>query len=75
MPAHFTIYKVQPSSGMKVVLHEKIPEQLVEWLCKMCDLEMNSADRAHGYVIEKQSQANPVKLEFAPHARTSAKAS
>lgn len=77
MPAHFTIYKVQPASGKKVVLHEKVPEQLAEWLCKMCDLDMNSADRADGYVIVKESQAHSAKRELMSHTRNhvSAKAS
>lgn len=64
MPVHFTIYKVQPSTGKRVALHEKVPEQLADWLCKMCDLEMNPSDRAHGYVIAKESQAQPHKREL-----------
>ncbi len=67
MPAHFTIYKVQPSTGNKVVLHEKVSEQLADWLCKMCDIELSSSDRAHGYVIVKESQAHPFRREVISH--------
>lgn len=76
MPAHFTIYKLQPSTGTKVMLHERVPEQLADWLCKMCDLEMNSTDRAHGYIVVKESQTHPLKREVVPetpqHSRAKA---
>ena len=63
MPLHFNIYRVQPETGERVLLHQRIPEQLAEWLCKMCDLELSTEDRAHGWLISKESLARLSKQE------------
>lgn len=73
MPLHFNIYRLQPKTGERVLLHQRIPEQLAEWLCKMCDLELSFEDRAHGWLISKESLAQPLKQE--PVAHIHAKAS
>ncbi|MGE5324144.1 MAG: hypothetical protein ACM3SW_14855 [Actinomycetota bacterium] len=71
MPLHFNIYRVQPETGERVLLHERIPEQLTGWLCKMCDLELSAADRANGWVIMQESLSRPVKQEHLAHAKAS----
>lgn len=76
MTGHFTILKVHPDTGKRFVLHERVPEQISDWLCKICTLELKSADRAQGYVIVKETQAGSAKVETMPSPRAmSAKAS
>ena len=72
MPLHFNIYRVQPETGERVLLHKKIPEQLAKWLCKMCDLELSAADRAHGWIIVQESLAQPFKQEVVGHRHAKA---
>ena len=63
MTGQFTILKVHPATGKRFVLHEKVPEQITDWLCKICTLELKSADRAQGYVVIKESQPQTAKVE------------
>lgn len=72
MPLHFNIYRLQPETGDRVLLHERIPEQLADWLCKMCDLELSTEDRAHGWRISKESLARPLKQEAVAHSHAKA---
>ena len=72
MPLHFNIYKMQPETGERVLLHQRIPEQLVDWLCKMCDLELSAADRTHGWVVLKESLTRPLKQEAVTHQHAKA---
>ena len=63
MPVHYTIFKLLPETGERVIIHQRVPEQMVEWLCKICDLEMRDADRKKGFVIMKESVGRPVERE------------
>jgi len=72
VPLRFNIFKVQPATGERVLLHERIPEQMVEWLCKICDLEMSNEDRALGWLVSKEPLARPLKQEAIPHPRAKA---
>ena len=69
MAGQFTILKVHPATGKRFVLHQRVPEQISDWLCKICTLELKSADRAQGYVIVKESQETSAKVEIMPAPR------
>ena len=64
MPPRYNIYKLLPSTGEKVPLHERVPEQLSEWLCKICELEMKPTDRDKGFLIIKESISRPMPSEM-----------
>jgi hypothetical protein len=61
MPIRFTIYKSQPASGRRVVLHHRIPEQMAEWLCQIAECELSAEEKAGGWVIIKESEGLPVQ--------------
>jgi hypothetical protein len=69
MTGQFTIVKVHPDTGKRFILHERVPEQISDWLCKICTLELKSADRAQGYVIVKESQTGSATIETMPFPR------
>lgn len=66
MALHFTIYKFNPATGKKTALHEKVPEQIVDWLCELCERELcerelSPRDEAKGFVILKESHVRPIE--------------
>lgn len=72
MPIRFTIYKSQPASGQRVMLHHRIPEQLAEWLFQIAQCELSAQEKAGGWVIIKESEGHMVQPEI---NRTEKKAS
>jgi len=51
---------------MKMVLHQKVPEELVGWLCRVAERELSRQERAQGFTILKESLARPVQAEVFP---------
>lgn len=56
MPRQFTIYKSQPATGQRVVLHHRIPEQMAEWLCQIAECELSAQEKEAGWVIARESE-------------------
>lgn len=72
MSLHFTIYKVNPGTQERAVLHEQVPAQMADWLCHAAERELSPAEKAHGYKIVRESHGRPVHAEImdsAPGAR------
>jgi len=58
MPRHYTIYKFNPRNQERVVLHDKVPEALADWLSSQSETELSRKEKAGGYVILKEPQAH-----------------
>jgi hypothetical protein len=63
MPPRYTIFKIEPATGKKIALHEGVPEQISDWLCKICELELRSTDLEQGYRVVKELQGSPAHHE------------
>jgi len=64
MSLHFTISKFNPATHEKKLLHKKVPEELVDWLCGVSERELSRQERAQGFTILKESLARPVQTEM-----------
>lgn len=63
MSVHFTIYKLNPATQERAVLHEQVPAQMADWLCHMAERELSPAEKSHGYKIVRESHGRPVHAE------------
>lgn len=66
MSLHFSISKFNPATHEKKLLHKKVPEELVDWLCRASERELSRQERAQGFTIVKESLARPVQTEIFP---------
>jgi hypothetical protein len=57
MPLHYTIYKFNPRSQDREVLHDRVPEAIVDWLSSQSETKLSKKEKAGGYVILKEPQA------------------
>lgn len=66
MSLHFSISKFNPATQEKTLLHRKVPEELVDWLCGISERELSRQEREQGFAILKESLARPVEIELFP---------
>ncbi len=64
MPVHFTIYKYNPATQERAVLHERVPAQMVDWLCHLAESRLSAQEKAHGYKILKETHGRPTNTEI-----------
>lgn len=53
---HFTISKYNPRTGDRIVLHRRVPEAIVDWMCRQSTLSRK--EKAQGFKILKESDEN-----------------
>ena len=60
MARHYNIYKHNPRTKEKTLLHEKVPEALANWLAEQAKRDLTKKDKAAGFkvVAEPSAQAS-----------------
>ncbi len=59
---HYTISKYNPRTGVRIVLHQRVPEGIVGWMCRQSFLTRK--EKARGFEILKESEARPVQAKI-----------
>ncbi len=57
MPRHYNIYKHNPRTKEKTLLHEKVPEALADWLAEQAKRELKKKDKSSGFKIVTEPSA------------------
>ena len=57
MPVHFQIYKYNPKTRERVVLHEMVPQAIVDWLREQSEGELSRKEKSQGVVVLKEPAA------------------
>ena len=70
MPRHYRVFKYDPSTHAKVLLHEKIPEQMVDWTLRQEEYRLSENEKENGWTILKEAQGwSPGFLDKGPFSR------
>lgn len=57
MARHYTIYKYNPATKERTILHEKVPEAMADWLCRQSERELSKREKERGLVVVKEPSA------------------
>src|SRR5260370_40917375 len=57
MPRHYNIYKHNPRTKEKTLLHEKVPEALADWLAEQAKRELKKKVKSSGFKIVTEPSA------------------
>jgi hypothetical protein len=58
MARHYSIYKLNPRTKERVLLHEKVPEALADWLAEQARRELKKKDKTAGLKIVTEPAAS-----------------
>jgi len=57
MARHYNIYKHNPRTKEKTLLHEKVPEALANWLAEQAKRDLTKKDKAAGFKVVAEPAA------------------